>query len=244
MKKLLFIFTILSIFNTSCTEWDFYKDTERTTNETEELSSFQKILLDGLFIVDIYQDYENKAVLHGTADQLENINIEINDQTLHITCPPTRQWKSDYQKIQLELHVGTITQIENRQPVSISAKDTLKGDKLRVLMLGELNELNLLTNCKHLYFRNSLTSTGNITIRGKSQSSQIAIEGTTHLNAKEFITREMFIIQYSTADSYIYAEKELKVISHGTGDVYYMGNPQKITTTLKSSGKVFPYDNN
>lgn len=242
MHKLLFVFTSLLVLNTSCTEWDFYKDTESTIKETEELSTFSNILLDGLFIVDIYQDYENKVVLHGTADQLKNINIEIKDQTLHITCPATKQWKSDYQKIRLDLHIGTISQVENRQPVSISTKDTLKSDKLRFLMLGELNKLNLLTDCNHLYFRNSLTSTGDIQIKGKSNSSQIAIEGTTHLNAKEFITREMFIIQYSTADSYIYAEKELKVISHGSGNVYYLGNPKKITTTLKSSGEVFPYD--
>ncbi|MFO8235211.1 MAG: DUF2807 domain-containing protein [Bacteroidales bacterium] len=243
MQKIYILFLLMLAGSLSCTEWRLFGDNEEQTEQMKELKPFHNIHIDGLFLVDIYQNGENKLIVKGTPDQIKHTNAEVKEQTLFINYPASRQWRSDYQKVQLELYVDSLEQIENRQPITLTTKDTLKSDKIRFLFLGELNRAEIFINSNHLYLRNSLTSTGKITIKGKAATSRIAIEGSTHLDAKYLLTQNTRIIQYSTADSYVCTKKILDVISHGSGDVYYLGNPAEINTDLKSSGNVFRYQN-
>jgi hypothetical protein len=241
-RKILYILlpVAMMLVHTSCTEWGIFQNKTTTTEEFNQLGEFQEITLDGIFDVEIYQSERSNLFIQATPDQFNHLNIKNNDGQLFVKQESRRAWVSDYQKPLLKIHIDTLRTFENLKPIHLTTIDTLTTPSLKLLFLGELNLVKMCIDTDYLFLRNSLSSTGNITMEGNAGQSRIMIEGSTHLDAKGLKSKIAKVVQYSIADVFVHVNEKLTVDSRASGDVYFTGSPEIVNTDLKSTGRVIP----
>jgi hypothetical protein len=240
MKRLFFLIILVSLF-TSCTEWGLFHDDNIQTETYDKLEYFNKILLDGMYEVEIHQSDDEKLLIEGTNDQLANTKVNVENDSLLIHSPSRNLWISEYNKIKLIIYIDELVEFTSLKPVIFKTIDTLKSRKIHFYFKGEINTAEINVDVNYFYIKNSFTSTGNFIVRGKSNGASIRPGGSAHVNAKKLISNKTQVLHYSSGDAYVTAKNKLSVSSRASGDVYYLGSPKHISIELEADGNVFQY---
>ncbi len=97
---------------------------------------------------------------------------------------------------------------------------------------------NIKTDVRSLSMKVKLSGSGNLDISGASSSTDIRITGSGNVNAKNLETVISSVSISGSGKSTINVSDALNVSITGSGDVYYVREPQKIITNITGSGNV------
>ncbi len=243
MKRLFFLIIITSTFLTSCSEFNNIDNKNTVKKSYSNLGNFNSIHLDGIFEVEIYNSDKSEVIIKATNFQINQIKVDINQDTLLVKTSNSYSLLSKYKKPKLCIYLDSLYEFKSLKPIVLRTIDTLKNDRIYFYLWGDINDVSLLIKSSYFLIRNPLTGFGNYIIKGNTTRSVIVAGGSAHYNAKELKSYNTRIYQYSTANSYVNVQNRLKVLSHAMGNVYYLGNPADIIVESASSGKVIPYNN-
>ena len=183
--KAISLIASLSIILSGCSEWS-HNDKDNTVIKTyENLEPYEHIDLRGIFKVKLKQNEDPGVILSGKRNQLENIKENSDTNHLKIQTEENDLLKFDYKKPELTILVDSLRELWSYQPISLISQDTIRSKRLKMYVIGELSESNLIIRTNYFRFVNSSTSTGKYTIRGKTEKFYCRLRGSSHLEARE-----------------------------------------------------------
>lgn len=240
--KSLGIIAVLAIIFASCSDWGFIGNDDTTVKAYENLGPYQHIEIRGIYTVELKQSKQNKAIVSGTKNQIENINVISDENQLKIETEGNELWQSDYKRPELTIFVDSLRELWSYQPINLISNDTIRSKKLKIYLIGELSESDFIVRADYFRFVNSSSSTGKYTIRGKAEEFYCRLRGSSHIEARDLEAEYIGFKHESIGDGYIYAKNRLNLFSNNSGNLYYTGNPESIETELNASGKLIPLE--
>lgn len=227
MKSITTLFVLVSSFLV-------YYNAE--TSETREVGSFDGIEISGNFEVELYNGKEGKLELTGSADQLENIITEVENNRLKIRIKKGRYlkwWKLS--KVYVKIPVEEISSCGFSGSGVLKSLDVLRSDHLNLNVSGSAKAYYQIQTNK---LNSSISGSGMIQFTGKAKQSALNVSGSASINAKELNTEKTQAKVSGSGRITILSSEELDASISGSGRIRYSGNPQRISSKVAGSGQI------
>lgn len=227
MKSITTLFVLVSSFLV-------YYNVE--TSETREVGSFDGIEISGNFEVELYNGKEGKLELTGSADQLENIITEVENNRLKIRIKKGRYlkwWKLS--KVYVKIPVEEISSCGFSGSGVLKSLDVLRSDHLNLNVSGSAKAYYQIQTNK---LNSSISGSGMIQFTGKAKQSALNVSGSASINAKELNTEKTQAKVSGSGRITILSSEELDASISGSGRIRYSGNPQRISSKVSGSGQI------
>ncbi len=241
IKQISLFIALLLIF-ARCSEWNFMEGEDKTVKVFEDIGPYQHIEIRGIFTVELRQSKQHKVIFTGTNKQLENLSIKNEEKLLKIKTSKNALRQSDYKRPELTIFVDSLKEFWSYQPINLISQDTIRSEKLKIYLIGELSESDFIIRADYFRFINSSSSTGKYTIRGKAERFFCRLRGSSHLEARQLKSERVDFKHESLGDGYVFANNRLNLFSNNSGNLYYTGKPENIETELNASGELIPLE--
>lgn len=226
---------ILLGITTSCSlETDELVGNGKVTNKKRFVKDFNKIDINGVFDVYLYQDVVERLEIE-TDDNLHKL-IDVN--TINGTLYIKTDTEEDYNATKMDLYL-TVTDIDEITLDGINGlycKDTLrladleidKNNNGHLLLKTNLNQLDL-----------NAYNAGEIELRGSADRVNFSNKMSGDVYAYQFVTRDMDLKHDGIGEVQINVTNNLSVDLSGVGNVRCKGIPQNVTRNISGQGKVY-----
>ncbi|WP_422084103.1 head GIN domain-containing protein [Ulvibacterium sp.] len=227
MKNVL-ILGLVSIFTFSIQAQSLEK---RTVGEYDEIS------VSGWFDVELVEGKEGQITLTGKASQLKHIESEVVNGDLKIEWGKRTNINPFYSfsKITITIPVESIHGVSLSGSGSISGSTTLSAERFAANLSGS-GEIDLNVNANSLNSR--ISGSGNIIFHGQAENHDAEISGSGKIKAYDLETDIVVATISGSANVNVKANKEIRARISGSGDVNYIGSPDKIDSKVSGSGSV------
>jgi hypothetical protein len=128
----------------------------------------------------------------------------------------------------------------NKASGNIYTSDTLVADYFQLNDWNGSGIINLTINTHTSWF-NLSTGPADLVVNGVSGVNYLYSVGNARADLSKLKTGYTFMNNKSTNNCFVNVEKELEVQIGYVGDVYYTGNPYKITSEISGSGKLIKF---
>ena len=228
MKSITTLFVFVSSFLV-------YSNVE--TSETREVGSFDEIKISGNFEVELYNGKEGKLELTGSADQLEKIITEVENNRLKIRFKKGRYLKKWWKlsKVYVKIPVEEINSCGFSGSGVLKSRDVLHSDQLNLNVSGSAKAYYQIQTNK---LNSSVSGSGMIQFTGKAKQSALNVSGSASINAKELNTEKTQAKVSGSGRITILSSEELDASISGSGRIRYSGNPKRISSKVSGSGQI------
>lgn len=229
MKKILIITALLFLL-ASCQKLFFNEE-----EETREITTgrFTAIRVNGIFNLVLVQDSTDRLVITGSNDPGSVEASVINDT---LTIKDTKGFSLNPGRNTIEIHFRKLGYLVTYDPVDISARDTIRADRLAWDAIGEIAEGSLTLDCNLFIFCNSANTLGFITLRGKAEMLVMFNRYGGSVFASALACKYADITNESAGDVYVNASERLTAYIWGPGNIYYSSDPVIDIKEVKGTG--------
>lgn len=137
--------------------------------------------------------------------------------------------------VSVYITVKDITMIELSGSGSIKMNNQLKSNNLELKLSGSGN---IDANVESKILKIHLSGSGNVELKGKTSETAIDISGSGNVNGKDFKTFSSTINISGSGTTTVDVEDNLVVEITGSGNVYYISDPERIQAKSRGSGRV------
>ncbi len=213
MKTTLYFFGILAMTTFwSCTKETISGSGEITT-ELRQVSAFNKVRSEGVFMVTITQGEVQSVEITGDNNILGKVRTQVTGGELRLYLD------NDYNYGEMHLQAKiTVTRLNG-------LKNYGTGE-IHVFGVAEPGKFDL---------RNS--GSGPVSVEGSASSLEVFNEGSGDINAFGFKVLQCNATMIGSGNLEIECSDTLRVSIEGSGNVYYLGNPV-VDATIKGSGRL------
>jgi len=241
IKIIIVSFTALFLF-VSCEKehlCDCFKSTGKNDKIKKNLSEFNEIEVNDMFNVYITQDTTNTIIIEGGKNLIPYIDTEISNNRLVIQNKNKCNWVRSYKKeLNIYIHAKTPDFIYLKGESNIYSTNTINADSINIDVRAGASKVDLDINSR----ASSIVvhaGTGDFTLRGNTKNNFIYSNGNSYIFTDNLECNYSFLSNTSTGDCYVNVSGELYVGKISHGNVYYKGNPSKVTVKeYLSTGKV------
>lgn len=226
--KIYIIFIL--IVCTSCSELLFSDDEGSKQFFPGEFSS---VSVKGIFNIVLIQDSADMVIVRGPVS-INRIDAESIDDTLRIK--DSNKFPLEPGRNTIELHLTKLNYLVTYDPVFLTTKDTLKGDRISWDGIGEIAEGRLIIDCNQFNLCNSANTLGNIRLTGKAEHLYVFNRYGSNVFADSLYCRNAEITNESAGNVYINASEIITAFIWGPGNIYYHGDPVAELRESKGSG--------
>lgn len=240
--KLLLIFLILLLLNTSCLIIDVMDSVEEENGQirgsgyliTEQrmLPKFKSVQMNTAGKV--YITYGNQQEVTVAVDQniAEYITTSVHDGKLYIGTE--RGVSLSNYKLTVNLTMTDLEELVTNSSGDIIGKNKFEADMVS-LVTNSSGDISLELVADHLCSR--ISSSGDLFVYGSVYKHEAVISSSGDLVAFNLITDTTKIIINSSGDAEVFADRLLYVTIRSSGSLYYKGYPT-IYQTISSSGRI------
>jgi hypothetical protein len=204
-----------------------------------QLDEFHAVNISGIYDIVLIQDSTNKLVISGKKD-INSITAIVKDDTLIID--DHKKMTANPDRNTLMLHFSKIEHLVTNDPVNISNKDTIRGDKFLYAGIGEIAEARLVVDCKYFLIVNSANTLGYSYISGYATSAVLFNRYGSSIFAENLKCNDVEAINGSVGNIYFSASDNITASILGPGNIYYHGEPLIKITEQTGTGKLIPLD--
>ncbi len=210
------------------------------TEETRSLPPFTKVTSSGSY--NIYWEYSDSTevkiicesnILPYIETAVYNDHLDIRN-AFHVSLSTTK-------RIDVIVRCPKISKIELSGSGNIET-DTVRDEKLELIISGSGNiysyffgneyksvisgsgDMDIYTECKTS--ETDISGSGRIKIAGSADYGEFNISGSGTIKAYDFFLKDASVNISGSGTGYINASEKLDVIISGSGDIYYIGNPE------------------
>lgn len=212
------------------------KGNGNTITETRDVSSFNKIDLDGSADIYITQDSVQSLSIEAEENILKIFETEVSGGTLNIGFEKNRcVWKHEPIKVYIT--------VPDLKKISIDGSGDIYGDghfDLANMDFDIDGSGNITFNDLYAYdIGVRISGSGDVTFGGEGTTEylDINIDGSGKVKAFGLPVNHVSIDIDGSGDCKVHAIQTLNVKISGSGDVYYIGYPQ-ISTDIDGSGNI------
>lgn len=230
---LLLMLAIFTLILSGCAR-DQIAGSGHVVAETRSTAPFSEVEISGPFEVHLVQDSTAAVEIRAEDNVIGAIETNTSNNTLFICLRNrVRLWR--HMPIQVYVHSRNYQRINFAGSGTLDNKDTLQSDTFSYQIDGSANAALALA-VQELHTR--INGSGNLDLKGKAISLNSAINGSGQVAALDLDTQQADITIKGSGGHSIRVRDQLSVGIYGSGDVTYAGNPQKVQTDIKGSGKV------
>ena len=241
MKKSIYII-LLSISLFSCRKAkDCFSRAGKEIIIESAVSDFDSLFVNDVFEVHLIQDTVNFITIKAHQAFAESTTFKVINNTLIIEnnhkCEFTKPKKNE---IKIYLQVKKISRVRLNAASNLISDNVLQHDnEIGLIVNSKFNEASLNIDCKTFYYWNTHLNGGKINIAGEVENLKLWHSSLCSIDASNLSSENILLDTDSNADSYIRVSNKLDCTIRGTGNVYYLGNPEiLIVNDTTSSGKL------
>lgn len=206
------------------------------TQRTEMLAGFERVRVDGPFVVTVTTGTRGKATINGARDATERVAVRVENGTLIVSASQNAWGGNDRAAratVAVEAPVGTRgVAVRGGGTVSV---DRLRGARLDLAVAGSGTLKVAEAQADQLYA--TLTGAGRIEVAGVAGRARFLSIGTGSVEARGLRVDDLAISQDSLGDGVFTARRTVTVSSAGLGSVTVEGDAA-CTVTVQRGGPV------
>jgi len=240
MKKNIFVLLIAIAFSTSISaQWSSLEKIKGNGNEitkTVTTTPYEKIQVSGFFNVVIVTGQEGNITLKGDENLLNNIDIEVLNETLQIGVKKGKYLVTKGRKeILITVPFQTINEVSLSGSGAISTKNPIRCSEFRTMLSGS-GTIELLVEAKDI--TSKVSGSGDIVLKGKSENFNCEITGSGDITTTELESLNVEASITGSGNCKVFCTDFLQARITGSGDLEYKGNPKKKDTKVTGSGSI------
>lgn len=205
-------------------------------SQTRNTSDYDAIKIAGSFDVDLVSGKEGNIIIKGEENLLAAIKVEVEDNALKIYVERGIQIRhSNGKKIQITVPFDKISEIALAGSGDIQSKDVIKGDTFSAKIAGS-GTLNLSLNSTT--FEISVSGSGVATLKGSTDNLTAKLAGSGKINASDLKSKKVEANVSGSGKSIVSCNEDLVARVSGSGNIKYLGNPEKSDVKVSGSGNI------
>ncbi|NAS12074.1 head GIN domain-containing protein [Poritiphilus flavus] len=227
MKKLLLFILLVTFLGSALAQ----------NVERRNVGEYDEVSVSGWFDVTLVDGSEGEITLEGKASQLKYIDTEVRDGRLKI------EWSKRYNinpfysfsKINITVPVEDISAVYLSGSGSVIGEEELNANRFSTKLSGSGKiELDVVAE----KVNTGISGSGDIVLRGKTKDLDIEVSGSGDVKAFGLEADYVAASISGSADVNVKANEKIWARISGSGDVNYIGSPDKIDSKISGSGSV------
>jgi hypothetical protein len=181
----------------------------------------------------VTQGSESKITIHGQENIINNIDLDVNGNTLDIGFNKNAR---DYDKLKIYITTAALEKLNISGSGSITAADNVSTTNMDVNISGSgdifVNKLNASSSVEA-----NISGSGNITLAGVTNNTDYNISGSGSIHAFDLPCKNSTVHISGSGDVETNVTDKLDAHISGSGDIFYKGRPV-VNTNISGDGKV------
>ncbi|WP_427873859.1 head GIN domain-containing protein [Flavobacterium sp. MMS24-S5] len=207
------------------------------TTETRTTGDYDGIRISGFFDVDLVSGKEGKIILKGEENLLSKIKVEVEGNELKVYVERGVQLRTSMgKKIQVTVPFEKISAVTLSGSGDVKSKNKINSDSFSAKLSGSGN-FNLDVDSRN--FDLALSGSGDIVLKGKADSFTSKISGSGNVNASNLKSQTVDVTVSGSGNSVVTCESSITGRVSGSGNIKYLGNPEKRDVKVSGSGKIY-----
>lgn len=236
MKKSILLLALAIFFTNSIVNaQNKIQGNGKIVTETRSTGDYDGIKVAGSFDVDLVSGKEGKITIKGEENLLAVIKVEVEDNSLKIYVEKGTQIRTSSGKIQVTVPFEKISELSLAGSGDIQSKDVIKNDKFSIKLSGSGNfTLPVDTNNLEL----NVSGSGNVRLKGTATNFSAKLSGSGDINAADLKSKVVEANVSGSGNSKVACDESLTARVSGSGNIRYVGNPEKKDTKVSGSGTI------
>ncbi len=244
MKRITAFLSIIILLTQVSCEKIIMSNEGQESERIENYEYFSKLTFYDIFEAELRTDTAFSIKLISHEKYIENIIITIDSGEISFRDENFARWMPDYPRPRVYLSFPRLdNKILVNSPVKLTSADTLKTDRLTLVLLGKTGEYDLTMNVGYFQVVTGSDNFGHYYFRGYAKTTNIWPRGSCQIDASSLSSQECNVYNNSIGDCFINVSHKIKARLNTAGNVYYSGNPSEIIINEESgSGKLIRTD--
>lgn len=233
MKKIV-VTLIIACTLFSCHDFENQKrGNGNVTSRSREVSgNFTKIVVGQGIDVEIEQTDSYAIEVEADSNLLEHIKTTIDAGVLKISTDVNIQ---NAEKLVVKVKLKQLNEIETTSSSSVESVNTFKGKNLRIAASSASN-VDIEAEYENMHLES--TSTGEITIKGKTLKLETSASSASEIDASDLLANDVFAQATSASQTSVHALVKLDAKASSAGTITSVTNPKEIRKEETSGGEV------
>lgn len=229
---------------TSCEKILFTQE-GNTIEKIETYEYFSQLIFYDIFEVELKTDTVFSIQLAAKEKFIENISMSEDSGAIEFRDANFARWMPDYPRPRLLISLPRLDgNILTRSPIKLTSPDTLKLEKLNLVILGKTGEFDLTIDVNNFRMVSGSDDFEFFHFKGKANNASFWPRGSSKVDAEGLICKDCYVYNNSIGDCNVNVTHKLTVRLNTIGNVIYSGNPAEIVIDEESgSGGLIPSGN-
>ncbi|MDP5198736.1 head GIN domain-containing protein [Flavobacterium sp. DG2-3] len=236
MKKSILLLAFAALSLSTINAQNKLQGNGKVVTETRTTGDYDGIKISGFFDVDLVAGKEGKITIKGEENLLSAIKVEVEDNSLKIYIEKLTNIRTSTGKsIHITVPFEKISELSLAGSGDIQSKDVIKNEKFLVKLSGSGNfTLPVDTNNLEL----NVSGSGNVRLRGTADNFSAKLSGSGDINAADLKSKIVEANVSGSGNSKVACDQSLTARVSGSGNIRYVGNPEKKDVKVSGSGSI------
>ena len=230
MKNLLTVI-LMSVIFYSC---DSIKGSGNIVTEKRNVGHFEGIRTPGSIDVEIRTGDEQAVEVEADDNVQEYVVVEVSGGSLNVHYKPNMAFMNTHTKVFVT--TPSLEKLTASGSGDIISRETIKADDIIEINVSGSGSINAMVDAPTIKAKTS--GSGNITLQGRTKNFECSASGSGDIKCKSLLSEYTDVKTTGSGSAHVYASVKLKVVSTGSGDIYYSGNPPSPELRKSGSGEL------
>jgi hypothetical protein len=206
-------------------------------NSTRNVGEFRGVSLGVSADLYITQGNNTSVVIEASDEVQERIETRIRDGVLIIKQDDDWKWWKNLNSKKIKIYITnpTFEHVSVSGSGDIQGENTLQSKEMYIAVSGS-GKLDL--DIKVVDLDSKISGSGNMNIKGSARNTTFQISGSGNMNAESLASEHCQVRISGSGNCRVQVDSSLESRVSGSGNVYYKGNPEKLSNHSSGSGSI------
>lgn len=205
--------------------------------QTRNVGPFEGVKLGMSANLYVKQGSASSVVIEASEEALEHIKTEVKGGILVIKQDSDWNWWKSWKARNVKIYITnpTFEHLSVNGSGNIQGENTLESKTMYVGISGS-GELDL--DIKAVDLESKISGSGNMDLRGSARNTRFFISGSGNLDAENLASENCEVRISGSGNCRVQVDNSLDSRVSGSGNIYYRGNPEKLSNKTSGSGSI------
>lgn len=205
--------------------------------QTRNVGRFEGVNLGMAANLYVKQGNTSSVVIEASEDALAQIETEVKGGILVIKQDNDWNWWKNWKAKNVKIYITNPT----FEHLSVSGSGKIQGEnslqsKTMYVGVSGSGEVNL--DIKTVDLESKISGSGNMNLKGSARNTQLSISGSGKLDAENLASENCEVRISGSGNCRVQVHNSLDSRVSGSGNIYYRGNPVKLSNKTSGSGSI------
>lgn len=204
---------------------------------TRNVGEFRGVSLGMSADLYVTQGNNSSVVIEAPDDVQQHIETKIRDGVLIINQDQDWKWWKNWNSKNVKIYITNPT----FDHLSVSGSGDIRGENMlqsRTMYLGVSGSGKVHLDLKTVDLDSKISGSGNMDLTGSARNVNIQISGSGNLDAEDLASENCQVRISGSGNCRVQVNNTLESRVSGSGNVFYKGNPEKLSNHSSGSGSI------